>query len=113
MALLARFPPARTVGAVPVDGEDRGCFCSPGRRAPPGEPVTVATLLKNPGAYDQKRVHGAGLALIVRKNRDAQGQPWTLMSLSDIEQSKQVMNVFDQGIPPRPTVTVRVTGTFR
>ena len=87
---------------------------SPAEARSAGEPITVATLLKNPGAYDQKRVTVLGLALIVRKNRDAQGQPWTLMSLSDIEQNKLVMNVFGPGHPSASNGDrVRVSGIFR
>jgi hypothetical protein len=89
-------------------------FAGPAEARSAGEPIMVSTLLKNPAAYDQKRVTVIGLALIVRKNRDAQGHPWTLVSLSDIEDNKLVMNVFGPGHPAASNGDrVRVGGVFR
>jgi hypothetical protein len=89
-------------------------YANPVEARSASEPITVARLLKNPRAYDQKRVTVIGLALVVRKNRDTHGQPWTLMSLSDIEENNRVMNVFGPGHPAASNGDrVRVSGIFR
>jgi len=89
-------------------------YSSPAEARSAGEPMTVSALLQNAARYDQKRVTVDGLALIVRKNIDARGQPWTLMSLSDIEENKRVMNVFGPGHPAASNGDrVRVSGIFR
>lgn len=72
--------------------------------------LTVVQLLGNPAGYDGKRVTVVGDALIVRK----QSGPWTLMSLADIGNSRQVMNVIGPGHAPVSNGDVaRATGVFR
>lgn len=89
----------------------------PGGRAEGGAATSapsVSQLLANAGRYDGKRVTVTGNALIVRKQSDSQGAPWTLMSLSDFDSGKTVMNVFGNGHAPVSNGdAVRVTGIFR
>jgi hypothetical protein len=76
--------------------------------------LTVAQLLANPSRYDGKRVTVTGNALIVRQQQDRATGPWTLMSLADIENSRQVMNVIAPGQAPVVNGDVaRATGVFR
>jgi hypothetical protein len=76
--------------------------------------VTVAELLANPARYDGKRVTVVGDALIVRQQTDSAAGPWALISLVDIENRRQVMNVIGTGRAPVVNGDVmRATGVFR
>jgi hypothetical protein len=76
--------------------------------------LTVAQLLANPSRYDGQRVTVTGDALIVRRQTDPATGPWTLMSLADVENRRQVMNVIAPGQAPVVNGDVaRATGVFR
>ncbi len=77
--------------------------------------LTVAQLLANAAKYDGKRVTVTGDALIVRKQTDSNGSPWTLLSLVDVENRKQVMSVIGTGghAPLANGDVARATGVFR
>jgi hypothetical protein len=68
-----------------------------GGAGPGAGTVTVAQLLANAARFDGKRVTVTGDALIVRRQTDSSGRPWTLMSMVDIADRKKVMNVIGTG----------------
>jgi len=77
-------------------------------------PLTVARLLANPGMYDGMKITVVGDAIIVRKQKDSAGAPWTLVSLADLENGRTVMNVVGTGHAGLSNGDVAVaTGIFR
>jgi hypothetical protein len=88
---------------------------SQGGTGPVAGTLTVAQLLANAARYDGKRVTVTGDALIVRQQTDSNGSPWTLLSLVDVENRKQVMNVIGTGGHANlgNGDVARATGVFR
>jgi hypothetical protein len=85
-----------------------------GGSGPVAGTLTVAQLLRNPSAYDGKRVTVRGDALAVRRRTDPSSGPWTLMSMVDIEDKRMVMNVISPGQAPVVNGDVAIaTGVFR